>query len=312
MQKINIGFVIDDKYVKYTSVVIASILKNSKSSFVFHIVNDGSISEKNKKKLDKLKKYGKFEIKYYPQNKALHHEQRSDTRSDIPMVTNYRMMISSILSDIDKIIFMDADLILEGDIKELWEINIDDYYIACCDSPKSAFQDYQQKIDIPDEYYYCNTGVMLVNLKKWRDNDIEQKLFEKEKEYRGIYKFYDQCIFNIALYDKILYIDQKFNFRPGIWNSKEDLEKFENKNVPPLVIHWASPHKPWNNKNVRYFKNYKKYAKLTCFFKEIFENLVDLDKNSFLQNIFSVRNKYAGTKKHKVLTILGIKIKFKK
>lgn len=54
------------------------------------------------------------------------------------MVTNYRLMISSILSDIDKVIFMDADLIIVNDIRELWDIDIDDCYMACCSSINDA------------------------------------------------------------------------------------------------------------------------------------------------------------------------------
>lgn len=47
-------------------------------------------------------------------------------------------MISSILSDIDKVIFMDADLIIVNDIRELWDIDIDDCYMACCSSINDA------------------------------------------------------------------------------------------------------------------------------------------------------------------------------
>ena len=191
---INIGFVIDNNYCKYTAVVIASILKSGKDNeYAFHIIHDGSISQYNKDKINELKKIKDFSITYYAQNKELHHEQRKDTRSDIPMVTNYRMMISSILKDIEKIIFMDADLIVVNDIKELWDIDVENYYIACCSSESSPFiDDYKKEIGIPNEYNYCNTGVMLANLKKWRDDGIESKLFEKEKQYRGIYSFYDQ------------------------------------------------------------------------------------------------------------------------
>lgn len=105
------------------------------------------------------------------------------------MVTNYRLMISSILSDIDKVIFMDADLIIVNDIRELWDIDIDDCYMACCSSINDAMTvEYKKQLDIPAEYYYCNTGVMLVNLKNG-ERKILRKNYLKRKnnteEYTG-------------------------------------------------------------------------------------------------------------------------------
>lgn len=314
MTNIDIGFVIDDGYVKYCSVVIASILKNSKAdeTFTFHIINDGSITQESKNKLAQLKHIKDFEIKYYAQNKKLHHEQRNDTRADIPMVTNYRMMISSILKDIDKIIFMDADLIIVDSLSELWNTNIDNYYMACCPSPAGSMDEYQKSLDIPDTFKYCNTGVMLANLKLWRQNHIEDLLFEKEKEYRGIYKYYDQCIFNITMYDKMLYLNQKFNFRPGIWESPKTLKEFKATSKTPVIIHWASPNKPWNDTNGKYINEYRKYAKLTPFYKEIYHDLNQKTKKDLINNIFSVTTHTKNNKKYKVITIAGLKIKIKK
>lgn len=316
MNNINIGFVVDNGYVKYMAVVIASILKNSlkDENFHFHVINDGSITDTNKAKINELKNLKNFEITYYAQTQELHHEQRNDTRADIPMVTNYRLMMSSILKNVDKIIFMDADLIVTGSFSELWNTNIDDYYMACCPWPLNA-QDkqYNQKISLKDNALYCNTGVMLANLKKWREDNIEQQLFKDEEKHRGIYKYYDQCIFNITLQDKILYLDQKWNFRPGIWLNKENQNKPEYKETftSPKVIHWADPVKPWQSCNTKYFKEYKKYAKLTKFYREIYLKLNKEKRKQFIQNIFSVKNEFSGVNKHKVVTIAGIKIKIR-
>ncbi len=313
MSNIHIGFVVDNGYVKYMSVVIASILKNSKTDedFCFHVINEGSITETNKKKINKLKKIKNFDIKYYAQSTELHHEQRTDTRADIPMVTNYRLMISSILKDIDKIIFMDADLIVTDSFSELYNTNIDDYYMASCPWPPEA-QDkkYNHSISLPDNVLYCNTGVMLANLKKWREDNIEQKLFADEQKHRGIYRFYDQCIFNITFCEKTLYLNQKWNFRPGIWNNKilEKQDEYKDAFLSPVVIHWADPVKPWQSRNVKYFDEYKKYAKLTPFYKEIYKNLNKKELKNTVQSIFSIKNTYSGTKKYKRISILGIKL----
>lgn len=324
---IHVGFVVDNNYCKYLAVTLATILKSSseKDDYTFHIINDGSINDVSKNKLNELKKIRNFEIKYYSQDKKLHHEKRNDTRNDISMVTNYRLMISSILSDIDKVIFMDADLIVVNDIRELWDINIDDCYMACCSSINDATTvEYKKQLDIPPEYYYCNTGVMLVNLKKWRAEGIEEKLFEKEKQYRGIYRFYDQCIFNITLYDKIKYINQKFNFRPGIWGNSEFMNSNYGKegsllDINPVVVHWASPVKPWQDNMQPFAADYFDFAKLTPYYYELqIESIYKFKKNvgvkpcklKWYKKILSMRN--SSDKKHKLVYVLGLKFSVKK
>jgi lipopolysaccharide biosynthesis glycosyltransferase len=264
------------------AVTIASILKNAgkAESFCFHIINDGNISEESIRGIEALQKIGKFTITWYSMNKQMHHEQRKDTRQDIPMVTNYRLLQSSILNSIDKVIFLDADLIIMGSLAELWETDISDYYIATTPTP-CDFQEikYNKALGIADNSLYCNTGVMLVNLQKWRDENIEKKLLETEKRYRGIYKFYDQCILNAALFEKIRYIDEKWNFRPLLWKNKSLLKrKYPDAFISPKIIHWADPIKPWKDNTVRYANEYYHFAKLTPYFGLLKSQLPPLRK----------------------------------
>jgi lipopolysaccharide biosynthesis glycosyltransferase len=207
-ETINVGFVVDEGYVKYLSVTMISILMNTNGNVAFHIINDGSITQESMDKINNLKQIKDFSIKYYSSTNILHHEKRSDTRQDITAVTNNRLLLAEILVDVEKIIFLDADLIAVKSLSELYHIQIDDYYIACCPALLFSYK-YTRQIDIPDHVFYCNTGVMLVNLKKWREENITDRLLAVEAKYRGIYKFYDQCILNAALYDKIYYLNQK-------------------------------------------------------------------------------------------------------
>lgn len=207
----------------------------------------------------------------------------------------------------------------------MWDIDIDDCYMACCSSINDAMTvEYKKQLDIPAEYYYCNTGVMLVNLKKWREEDIEEKLFEKEKQYRGIYRFYDQCIFNITLYDKIKYINQKFNFRPGIWGNSEFMNSNYGKegsllDINPVVIHWASPVKPWQDNKQPFASDYFDFAKLTPYYYELqIESIYKFRKNvetkpcklKWYKKLLSMRN--SPDKKHKLVYVLGLKFSVKK
>ena len=189
MVNIDIGFVIDDRYVKYCSVVIASILKNSKAdeNFTFYILNDGLISAQNKNKLNKLKKIKNFKVKWVTVNITLFKNQKTNLREDITIATNYRFVLSSVLPKVDKILLLDADLIIVNNLSEIWNTDINNYYMACCPSP-SEIKEYQKSLDISENYKYCNTGVVLANLKEWRKDNIEEQFFFNAKRILEICK----------------------------------------------------------------------------------------------------------------------------
>jgi lipopolysaccharide biosynthesis glycosyltransferase len=263
--------VVDEGYVKYMTVTIASILKNTPEDVPlhFHVINDGSVSGESVDKVDSLHTLRDFSITWHTENRQMHHEQREDTRPDIPMVTNYRLLLGSILSDIDKIIFLDADLIVTGDLSELWTTDVSGYYMAAVPA-SSSWGGYQKSLGIPDQFFYCNTGVTLLNLKRWREEKVEDTLLKTEKKYRGIYCFYDQCVLNAALFSQTLYIGQEWNFRPAIWEGGRKLrEKYPVAFSTPRIIHWASPVKPWQDRTVPYAVLYEKYAGLTPYYETI-------------------------------------------
>ena len=69
----------------------------------------------------------------------------------------------------DKCLFLDADLIADKDITELYNINIDDFYMgAVADQFPLTENCWAKRLDLAKNYRYVNTGVILVNLKKWR------------------------------------------------------------------------------------------------------------------------------------------------
>ena len=303
-------------YVKYLAVTIASILcnANKRDELNFYVLNDGSISVENKSKINDLKKIKDFNIEWITVDTKLFENQGTNLREDITIATNYRFSLASLLPDIDKLIFLDADLILNADIANLWSIDVENYYMACSPVFEGVFVDYQQKLDIPLDYRYCNTGVMLCNLKKWREDNIEPFFFTNAKKYRDVCEFLDQDILNTVLYSKILYLDYKFNFIPDeeIWYPEIYSKNLDKIPKNPDIIHWAGPRKPWNNTFVKYFEIYRKYAKRTKYFKSVYCNLDKQQKKIFWQNIFSVKNEFSNNKKRKVISILGLKLKIRR
>ena len=259
MTIINICFSSDNNYAKHMAVAMISILKNSKSedSYNFYIL-DGGISPKNKTKINELLKIRSFNIEYLNVN--------SDDFKDCPMTgyvkyitlpTYYRFKIASLLPNIDKILYLDCDIIVDSDISELYNYNIEQYYIGAI--PEVFNQDHKRRLDIEGNAYYCNAGVLLINSKKWREDNIEGKLFEYAKKPQREIIFQDQDVLNEVLKYKIKYIPLKWNVQHDsifssnsyIYHSQEREESLKN----PSLVHFSHKYKPWNYKCYNKFKN---------------------------------------------------------
>lgn len=269
---IDIFFTIDDSYVKYLAVCIVSIIVNTNAFIFFHIL-DGGISTDNKRKLSRLKNLHDFEIEFLTIDKGIFSKMPKSSGKHISNETNFRFLVASLKPDLDKCIFLDADLVAQGDIQKLWDIDLEDNYIAAVkDQAPLAADSWAKKLPIPPGYSYVNTGVTLINLKKWRKDEIQKKLFKNIKKYRELLWFPDQDTLNITLSPHVQYISPVFNAMP-VQMYRDEEQKVEAFSSP-IIIHWAGRMKPWIHPHVPYGDLFWKYARLTSFYEEImFKNV---------------------------------------
>lgn len=268
-QEIHIFFTINDSYAGYLSTCIISILDNlnSKYSVCFYII-DGGISDYNKDKITSLKIDRDFSIQFIQIDQELFGHLPRSSQAHITKETNYRFLVSSLNFNLEKCIFLDVDLIAIGDISKLWETDIDDFYIAAViDQAPLKENSWVKDLPLPDNYLYVNTGVTIINCKKWREDNIEKKLFAVSKRYSKILKFPDQDTLNIVLHKKIKYLSPIYNVMPvqNYFDEDQKNEAFAN----PQIIHWAGFKKPWKYPNVMYAEKFWHYAFKTEFYEEI-------------------------------------------
>ena len=220
----------------------------------------------------------------------------------------YRYIIPSMLNILSKIIYLDCDLIVKGDIEDLWNINLEDKYIAAAQD--IIGRENQNRLNLNKKNYYCNSGVLLMDLHKMRKSNIQQELMKCTKEKEGIIYWGDQDVINMVMEGKIKYLDLAWNLQYFYPDSKMDYDKETlNKALEnPKIIHFIGHIKPWDLCSKRpNEKEYCKYLKLTPWKSFCYKHaLLSFQKNLF-RTVFSLVNKG----NHKVLTILGIKFKFK-
>ncbi|PWM76633.1 MAG: glycosyltransferase family 8 protein [Phascolarctobacterium sp.] len=271
--KINIVFASDDNYAQHIAVVIASIMAHTKEQIRYFIVND-NISNDKIIKLKRTAEFFKAEIHFI--NVPEKNFNNVYLSGHVSKAAYFRLALADILPDnIEKVLYLDVDLLVYDDIKILWNTDLEDL-------PLGAVPDYgimassrlckqkERVIGLPVGEKYFNSGVLVVNLKKWR----EKKYFSKILEIINNNQFphHDQDALNKLFMYKWKILDLRWNIIPPVFNlfpkvlfnniyRKSALEAKKN----PGIIHYAGRYKPWefseyNGFNDMYYKCLKKTA----------------------------------------------------
>lgn len=246
----DICFITDSNYVIATMTAIKSIELNSAHSKNFHIhvlVND--ITDYEKKCILKLKK-GNIKIDVIDATKYI-----PVIECDHPYVTKTALLkfyLPEIFSDKDKILYLDCDVIATGDISEFEKVDISEVYAAVCEDMHATQKGHAERLC---HKKYFNSGVMFLNLKKLRSNNIVEKLIEYKKN-EVFDDFMDQNAFNKIFNEEVIYLSPVFNYLTTLENDNEsDVADFYKINCSELnlikkstiILHIAGGQKPWEN-----------------------------------------------------------------
>lgn len=194
-EKINICLSSDNNFAPYCGTAIASILKNAnKDDNIYFYIIDNNISSINKEKLLSLKAIKECNIIFRsPDIKDIKKYTAWVNMNEHKSYTNisvyFRLSVHNLFPEVDKILYLDCDLIVTKSLKELFDNDIDDYLALAVDNivvncyrknPQKFqfFHDYLNSIGLDKDTRYFNSGVLLINSKLWREINIE-KLFEK-------------------------------------------------------------------------------------------------------------------------------------
>lgn len=289
-------------YVIELAILIVSILQNSdeEDNFYFHIITE-YMDELDKNKLIQLKKIKKFNIKFYkPINVEKYTKWVEIANGKIPKNWNhnvfYKLDIPDILSDLDKVLYLDTDMIVLKSIKNIFSLDISKYYVAVADNKSNidklrydglkllagynsqvydaiqkTINDFKFMMDKAlvnkevDEWF--NSGFMYMNLKKLRENikDVDIDNYFKFIIDKDIV-FSDEVFYNYFINkDKILLVSRNYNAQLALF--------IDDKYTEDIIIAHFTGCKLLNSniymecKNQILYKGYK-YLTFTEWFKE--------------------------------------------
>ncbi len=263
-KEIPIFFSTDDNYIMFLDVAISSLIANASRDYKYRIIvlNTGLLQEN----IDKVKENERegFVIDFVDISKSLENiKSRFKNVYHFSIVTYYRLFIASLFPQYDKIIYLDCDLVVLGDVSELYNYDLKGGIIGAAPEmfvqSTAEFREYAERALglAPDDY--VNAGVLVIDLVEYRRNKIEDKFVKLITEYDFDLLDPDQAYLNYLCRGKIEVL-------PNGWNKEPMPIPCEGEKN---IVHYALYKKPWQYDDVIDGECFWSYAKNSHFYEEI-------------------------------------------
>ena len=281
-----------------------TLVNNQESRFDIHMLTGSTWTEKVSVKFEKL--VAKYNSEFHVHVVDEQQMANFPLCGHLTLPTYYNLCASDLLPDsIHRIIYMDGDMIVNGDIRPLWELDLQGK--ACAQVLGAAYYEDSQyyRLGFDKRYGVSNNGVVLYDLDKIREMNFSQKAIQFILDNPDKVTWMDQDAMNALLYDKTLRLPFYYNFQTLAltkerWQyydedfRKQVLESAKN----PIVIHYTGRDKPWqfryygypfgllwdrycgqsywkNAKQRRPFVKYMKYLVKRLFWRSSFKRKCD-------------------------------------
>lgn len=278
-------FAANENYIPVLFVCIQSLSDHADSSRNYHIYifyTDISI-ESQKRFLQAFCRQG-FQISFVDvsENAA---GRCLKAKGHISSETYYRFFIADIMKEYPKVVYLDADLILCQDIAKLYDIDLENCYLAAVTEADVAGQynganpDTRRYMDetlhMKNPYSYFQAGVLVWNIKAWHEKVHTETLFRLAET--GKYRYSDQDILNIVCEGHVKFLDMRWNVLADHMHFRYEhvikyaphqiLDAYEEARRHPYIIHYAGEQKPWKAPDGDYAWEFWRTARRTLYYE---------------------------------------------
>jgi len=258
----HIVYASDNKFAEVLGVSMVSLFENSKdmNNIIIYILDSG-ITNINKKRIECVRKSYDRSLPIWIKAKDISKELSMGVSIDRGSLSQYaRLFISSDLpKELHRVLYLDCDTLINKSIKELWNLDIHGKTIAAIMDAFSSF--YRMNINLHSNDTMFNSGVMLIDLDKWREQDIEKKLLYFIGSKNGKIQQCDQGALNAVLsYDTYCFepyfnsvsIYYDFSYK-GLLKYRKPPKFYSKKQIKtaieePYIIHFTTSflsRRPW-------------------------------------------------------------------
>lgn len=311
-------FAANNGFVGPLSVAIKSLLLHaSPERFYDIVVLESDITAQNKSMLSGMvAQYPNAQLRYFNAVSKLEGYTLT-AHAHISVETFYRFLIQSVMPDYDKVLYLDGDIVIQGDVAELYDTDVrgkmlgavlDVDFASQINGFAPGMMKYAVKtLKLEDPYRYFQAGVLLLNLTEMRKAHTQEEWLELASVD---YKYSDQDVLNVCCQNQVVYLPQEWNllfdndftrvsevFR---FAPREHRLQYDAAAKNPKIIHYAGFVKPWNRVPADRYSEFWSVARQTPFYEVMLYEMVmrlgrdmafDTNRNHLHEyHLFSLRN----------------------
>lgn len=267
-EKITVVSSCNDAFAEHVSALFVSVLENAEQpteNFDFYVIDD-EITIANKRLMRETIKGYDASLHFMTIDKKYFADAVESDR--IPETAYYRIAIPELFRDkgLERILYLDCDMIALTDISELWEVDLSGYILAAVED--AGFHHRLEKMAVAcDSTKYFNSGFMLINMEKWLSENVTKRVLRYIHDNPEKLKFHDQDALNAILHDQWLQLHPKWNAQSYIMKREvehpdpEGEKEYFQTRRDPKIIHYSGHIKPWSKECTSSLKNIMKNTK---------------------------------------------------
>ena len=309
--KISIAYAPDDNYVNQTVVSMKSALEHNEQ--VEFIIMYSKLSAESMQKLGAVG--GSLRLI------KMDESQFADLTLSkwVTVQAWFRIKLPDLCKDLDKVLYLDCDTLIRGNLDELFSMDLTGKYLAGVKDVWGVSK-YVKRLGMKSGVY-VNSGMLLFNCNYCRKEHFFDKVVDFAKNNAKIIEFCDQDSINKVVDEHKLVISPKYNLMDTWWRGgyyefegEEEAEYLQAKENP-VIAHLTGLKPAFKGCGNKFKDEWWEVAKRTKIYDELLKDYMaskePSNKEPLLRQIFSIKNEYKGKTKTKVLRLLGLKIKLK-
>lgn len=252
----NVAICLDHNFLMPYGVMLQSLCENNSEDIVYvYVITDETFTKEDENIYTDIVKKQNFDNQIYftrVSEKQISEFTKFAT-SRYPKQVFYRLFLSDLLPEtVDKVFYFDGDVIVRTSLKKLWNLNLEGKSLGAVPDALSGTLAYYNRLHISIAKGYVNSGVLLINLKYWREHGYTEKFVQFIQKHPERIVLPDQDVLNYVAQDSKIFIPMKYNLQTlflyklpyqyfSIYQFKSE---FEEARVCPAVIHFSGC-RPW-------------------------------------------------------------------
>ena len=239
---IHIALAADRRYLPFAAIAVASAAANTRRPIVFHFLHE-DLTDRDLQAFDFLERFPHASLNVHRITGAFFRDWPAMRWS---RAIYYRLILPDLLPDLERIIYLDSDLLVLRDPAELFDMPFDG--ASCMAVVTKVSPDHARRVGIPPERYF-NSGVLVFSPAQWKRAGCADRFKECIAQYADRLKYPDQDILNIVFQSEVRFLHPRWNIITSTFRNEPvacyTAEQIMDALAHPGIAHFTGSHKPW-------------------------------------------------------------------